>query len=63
MKYYINIYSGWIREEGDEVRHIYVRYWLDDGPDYGPGPWEPVKLIGWPILRSDLMHLEFRRPV
>lgn len=26
-----------------------------------PGPWEPVKLLGHPILQSDLMHSEFRR--
>ena len=26
-----------------------------------PGAWEPVKLIGWPILESDLMTMEYRR--
>lgn len=28
-----------------------------------PGDWEPVQLIGYPILQSDLMIAEFRREV
>jgi hypothetical protein len=27
-----------------------------------PGPWRPVRLVGHPILQSDLMVHEFRRP-
>jgi hypothetical protein len=28
-----------------------------------PGEWEPVQLLGHPILASDLMAAEFRRPL
>jgi hypothetical protein len=61
--------AGDIRQEGDVVRSILNEVVPGTLDDYGYlkrgkiyfGPWQPVLLIGWPILQSDLMHQEFFR--
>lgn len=52
-----------IRQLGDEVRHRGPtdRSCLDH-PNDSQGLWRPVFFIGHPILASDLIHLDFRRP-
>jgi hypothetical protein len=66
MKEYVTIYNGWMREEGDQVRRKDVGPGYYGGPSTSkpfPGCWQDCTLIGHEIFRSDLMHLEFRRPV
>ena len=59
--------AGDVRQEGDQVRSKDVRIGFLGGGSTStsiltPGSWKDVNLIGWPILFSDLMHAEFRRP-
>lgn len=69
--------AGDIRQDGDEQRvsergrvggfHQNTG-WMKSGcretpaKMLGPGPWVQADHVGHPILASDLMHLEFRRP-
>lgn len=66
---YKSLTLGDIRQPGDEVRSTnklsppgnlakYHNYEADLR-----GAFRPTNLLGQPILASDLMHLEFRRPV
>jgi hypothetical protein len=56
---------GEVRREGDETRVAYTRYrgmYGNDDPYLFERPWEPVSLIGHPILPADIVVSEFRRP-
>jgi hypothetical protein len=59
---------GDIRQKGDEVRHTHKpdekHRWTSNFTGDGPQlyDWNPVLLVGHPILSSDLMIAEFRRP-
>lgn len=57
---YKTLKVGDVRQQGDEVKALCVGiwsgHWIKDG-------WRPVTLVGWPILPSDLVNAEFRRPV
>lgn len=62
---YVNIYNGVIREKGDQVRSKDIGNPAKNHSTSEPipGGWREVSLIGWPILRSDTMHADFRRPL
>ncbi len=62
MQKYVTIYNGFIRELGDEVRTktIPANGCYEEKP---ASQWAMVSLVGHEILRSDLIHLDFRRPV
>jgi hypothetical protein len=51
--------AGEVRKKGDEVRS-FVQPMCEARPDLDK--WRKTELIGWEILKSDLAHLEFRRP-
>jgi len=62
--------AGDIRQQGDQYRESELgpkRGCYDSGTSSdlrGPGDYQPVRtLFGQAILESDLMHLNFRRPV
>lgn len=61
---YQRLNPGDIRQIGDEVRHKYGAFpgaCVD--PRDAHGEFRPVTLLGQPILESDLIVGEFRRPV
>lgn len=66
MKYQI-LKPGDVRQKGDEVRCLqpanetYSRKKQPQEDRYAL--WRPASLLGHPILASDLVHLELRRPV
>lgn len=53
--------AGDIRKDGDEQSEKDYEYKKNERPPQRA--WVQADHIGWPILASDLMHLEFRRPV
>jgi hypothetical protein len=63
---YKTLKAGDVRQKGDEVRRIFRLnneiYCPNDEMELTYGPWMKSTLFQ-PILQSDLMHLEFRRPL
>jgi len=74
-KTYQTLTAGDVRKEGDECRKAayaipqevgawYTRMGRSPRQWKAPAsPWLPVNLLSHPILASDLIHLEFRRPI
>jgi hypothetical protein len=63
---YKNLTAGNIRQAADQVRRTYPYGPLGPrgcGDDKDFSSWQPVRLIGRPILPSDLFVAEFRREV
>lgn len=65
---YKKLKAGVVRTIGDEQRRVSPH----EPPHYGERymqkhshefRFRPVDLLGHPIIKPDLMHLEFRRPV